>query len=373
MVWAPRDVAAPIDSPAQALSVFDLEPAMRRAVRPAHFGYMASGADDEATLRANRDGFARFGLRPRRMVDVSRVDLRTELFGTVYDSPIALAPTGSNRAFHADGELAVARAAKRGNRLQMLSTVATASVEEVNAERGAPVWFQLYPTDDWAIGAAIAKRAEAAGCKTIVLTVDVLARQNWETMQRLWRADAPDCGACHGLGVRAYVRRKPMFDGLDVSRIASTGALSLTWDSLKRLRDAVSARIVVKGLLAGEDAALAVRHGVDGILVSNHGGRSEDNGLSTIEALPEILAAVGGAVPVLVDGGFRRGVDVVKALALGARAVAIGRPYLWGLGAFGQAGVERALELMERETLAAMQQMGAPTVRDLVPSMAVRL
>jgi isopentenyl diphosphate isomerase/L-lactate dehydrogenase-like FMN-dependent dehydrogenase len=361
-----------ITTPADALNVFDFEPAMRRAVSPAHYGYMATGSDDELTLRANRSGFEALQLRPRRLVDVSRIDMAIELFGTRYASPIAIAPTGSNKAFHDDGELAVARAAKAGNHLQMLSTVATTSIEEAIAARGAPVWFQLDPTDDWRIGAALAQRAERAGAPVIVLTVDVLARQNWEAFTRLWRTDASACGSCHGMGIRAFVARKPHFDGLDVSGINSTGATTLTWDSVKRLRDTVQARIVLKGILAPEDAALAVEHGVDGLIVSNHGGRSEDNGRATIDALPEIVQAVAGRLPVLLDGGVRRGTDVVKALALGARAVAIGRPYLWGLGAFGQPGVERVLQILRRETHAAMQQMGAPTVKDLTPAMVRR-
>ncbi|QQS14499.1 MAG: alpha-hydroxy-acid oxidizing protein [Rhodospirillales bacterium] len=372
MIWAPRGLEAVIDDPSKALNVFDFEPAMRRAVPPAHFGYMATGVDDEATLRANRSAFAEFQLRPRRMVDVGRVDMKVELFGATYASPVALAPTGSNRAFHDEGEIAVAKAARRGDHLQMLSTVATSSVEDVNAARGRAVWFQLYPTDDWKVGSAIAKRAERAGCGVIVLTVDVLARQNWETYQRMWRTDPRSCGECHGVDLRAFVRRKPMFDGIDVGGLRSTGALTLTWDSVKRLRDAVSAKIVLKGILTGEDARLAVEHGVDGIIVSNHGGRGEDAGRSTIETLPEVVAAVGGRVPVLVDSGFRRGADIVKALALGARAVCVGRPYLWGLGAFGQPGVEAVLSILRRETLATMQQMGAPSVRDLVPAMVTR-
>jgi isopentenyl diphosphate isomerase/L-lactate dehydrogenase-like FMN-dependent dehydrogenase len=168
------------------------------------------------------------------------------------------------------------------------------------------------------------------------------------------------------------VARKPNFDGIDISGINSTGATNLTWEFVKRLRDMTKARIVLKGILAHEDAALAVQHGVDGLVVSNHGGRAEDGGRATIDALPEILEAVGGRIPVLVDGGFRRGTDIVKALAMGARAVCIGRPYLWGLGAFGQAGVERVLQILRRETFAAMQQIGAPTLQHLTPSMVRR-
>lgn len=372
--WAqtPSGPDKTIASPQEALSVFDFEAAMQKAVPPAHFGYMKTGSDDEVTLRANRDGFQKFQLRPRRLVDVSAPDLRMELFGRTYASPIVIAPTGSNRAFHEDGELAVARAARRGNHLQMLSTVATASIEDAIAARGQPLWFQLYPTNKWEVGDALARRAEKAGVETIVVTVDVLARQNWETLTRLWRTDTRACASCHGLGLRSFVERKPNFSGIDLSGVNSTGATNLTWDFLKRLRDTVKTRIVVKGLLTPEDAILAVDNGLDGIVVSNHGGRAEDNGSSTIEILPEILEVVDGRVPVLVDSGFRRGTDIAKALAMGARGVCIGRPYLWGLGAFGQAGVERVLGLLQQETRAAMMQLGAPSLKHLTPAMVKR-
>ncbi|MDP1841465.1 MAG: alpha-hydroxy acid oxidase [Reyranella sp.] len=361
-----------IASPQEALNVFDFEAAMQKAVPPAHFGYMATGSDDEVTLRANREGFQKFQLRPRRLVDVSKLDLRMELFGRTYANPIVIAPTASNRAFHEDGELAVARAARSGNHLQMLSTVATASIEEAIAARGQPLWFQLYPTNKWELGDALARRAEMAGVETIVVTVDVLARQNWETLARLWRTDTRNCGSCHGMGLKSYVERKPNFSGLDISGVTSTGATNLTWEFLKRLRDTVKTRIVVKGLLTPEDAILAVDNGIDGIVVSNHGGRSEDNGSSTIEVLPEILEVVDGRIPVLIDGGFRRGTDIAKALAMGARGVCIGRPYLWGLGAFGQPGVERVLGLLLQETRAAMMQLGAPSLKHLTPAMVKR-
>ena len=361
-----------ISSPQEAINVFDFEPAMQKIVPPAHFGYMATGSDDEVTLRANREGFQKFHLRPRRLIDVSTLDLRMELFGRTYSNPIVIAPTASNRAFHEDGELAVARAARTGNHLQMLSTVATTSIEDAIAARGQPLWFQLYPTNKWEVGEALARRAEKAGVETIVVTVDVLARQNWETLSRLWRTDTRACASCHGMGLRSYVERKPNFSGLDISGINSTGATNLTWEFLKRLRDTVKTRIVVKGLLTPEDALLAVDNGLDGIVVSNHGGRSEDNGSSTIEVLPEILEVVDGRVPVLIDSGFRRGTDIAKALAMGARGVCIGRPYLWGLGAFGQPGVERVLALLLQETRAAMMQLGAPSLKHLTPAMVKR-
>src|SRR5262245_37901859 len=291
-VWAPRVLQPLIETPRDALSVFDFEPVMHKNVPPAHFGYMASGIDDEVTLRTNRDGFQKFHLLPRRLVDVSQLDLRMDLFGRSYGSPVVLAPTGSNKAFHEDGDLAVSRAARRGDHLQILSTVATASIEQAIEARGRPVWFQLYPTNKWQVAEALSKRAEKAGAETIVVTVDVLARQNWETFVRLWRTDKRNCGQCHGLDLASFGRRKPHFDGLDISGLANTGATNLTWDFVKRLRDTVKTRLVLKGLMAEGDALRAVEHGVDGIVVSNHGGRAEDSGRSTIDALPEIVEAV---------------------------------------------------------------------------------
>jgi isopentenyl diphosphate isomerase/L-lactate dehydrogenase-like FMN-dependent dehydrogenase len=368
--WAPRDLGKPIGEPKEALSVFDFEPVMKNNVPAAHFGYMATGLDDEVTLRSNRQAFLHYQLRPRRLVDVSKIDTRCEILGAIYDSPIVIAPTGSNRAFHPDGELAVARAARTGNHLQILSTVATVSVEEATAARGAPIWFQLYPTQDWGIGERLVKRAERASCPVIVLTVDVLGPQKWETFVRLRRTDTRECGSCHG--VNTYLSRKPNFEGIDLRSTTSTAAANLTWDYVKRLRDSTAAKIVLKGILAPEDAKLAAEIGIDGIIVSNHGGRAEDGGGATIDALPDIVQAAAGRMPILIDSGFRRGTDIVKALALGARAVCIGRPYLWGLGAFGQAGVERVLEILRGETRAAMQQLGAPSLGDLRPSMVRR-
>ncbi len=372
-VWGPRTISKPISSPREALDVFDFETVAHAKVPPAHFGYMASGVDDEVTLRANRKGFQKFQLRPRRLVGVDAIDTKLELFGQSYSSPIFICPTGSNRAFHEDGELAVARAAKARNHLEMLSTVATTSIEDAIAARGGPVWFQLYPSNSWEIARALATRAEKAGATTIVVTVDVLAAQNWETLFRLIRTDTRDCSACHERSMKGFLRRKPNYDGLDISGLQTIGARTLTWEFLKRLRGAVKTHLLVKGIMTPEDARLAVANGLDGIVVSNHGGRVEDHGRSTIEALPEIIEAVGGRLPVLVDSGFRRGTDIVKALAMGARAVGIGRPYLWGLGAFGEPGVERVLDILQRELRAVMMQMGAPSLKDLVPAMVKRL
>jgi 4-hydroxymandelate oxidase len=369
--WAPRELDKLITDPRQALDVFDFEPVMKQNVPPAHFGYMATGVDDETTLRANREGFRKFALRPRRLVDVSSVDTSAEIFGVKYDSPIVIAPTGSNRAFHPDGEIAVASAAKAGNHLQILSTVATTSIEDAIAARGAPVWFQLYTTQRWEVAEALVKRAQAAGAPAIAVTLDVRTPAKWGTFVRLRRTDTRDCGSCHG--VNDYLSRKPNFSGIDLGGVSSTVVTNLNWDAVKRLRDIVKVKLVLKGILAFEDAKLAADSGVDAIVVSNHGGRVEDGVGATIEVLAEIVEATGGRIPVLVDSGFRRGSDIVKALAIGAKAVCIGRPYLWGLGAFGEAGVERVLAILRAETRIAMQQLGAPSLKDLVPAMVRRV
>jgi len=350
-----------IAAPNEALNVFDFEAVARQKLPPAHFGYMATGVDDDATLRANREGFSKLQIRPRRLVDVSRVDTSTELFGVTWKTPIILAPVGSQKAFHPEGEIAVARAAGIRNHLQILSTAATASVEAVAAARGGPIWYQLYPTDSWRVTQALMKRAETAGCPVLVLTVDLPAGRNTETQARFAKEDTRQCSSCHLPGWSGFLRRKPMFDGLDVTGVSLLSP-ALTWEFVRRVKESTKMRLVVKGIETREDAALCVSHGVDGIVVSNHGGRAEESGRATIECLPEVVDAVQGKVPVLVDGGFRRGSDIFKALALGAKAICIGRPYTWGLAAFGQAGVEKVLDLLTREFELMMKHVGATSL-----------
>jgi 4-hydroxymandelate oxidase len=373
MIWAPTEREV-IKSAKEAINVFDFEPVARKNVPPAHFGYMASGIDDEVTLRANREGFLKFQLRPRRLNDVSKVDMSVELFGTKYSSPIFLAPTGGNQFFHPDGEVAVAKAGRAGDHLYILSTSGNAAVEEVSSARGAPVWFQLYASPRWEVAVALIRRAEAAGCPVLAVTVDRVGGRNQETFFRLAREDTRDCSGCHDRSSFAKrALRRHNYDGIDLTTITGSGESSnLSWETLKRMRDITKMKIVLKGILTAEDAELAVQNGIDGIIVSNHGGRGEDSGRSTIDVLPEIAAAVNGRITVLIDSGFRRGTDVVKALAMGAQAAGVGRPYLWGLGAFGQEGVERVLELMRIETRAAMQQCGVRSVRELNPSFVRR-
>src|SRR5437763_4791292 len=313
--WAALEPDKLIKSPKEAINVFDFEPVARQNVPPAHFGYMASGIDDEVTLRANREDFLKLQLRPRRLVDVSKVDMSAEILGTRYPTPIVIAPVGGQRSFHADGEIAVARAAKPGNHLMILSTSTTSGVEEVSKERGAPVWYQLYATNKWEVARAMVQRAEKAGCPVVAVTVDRSGGRNQETLFRLQRTDTRDCKTCHDRSsLAANLRRRSMYEGLDVTGLTHTQASAMTWDFLKRLRDSTKMKIVLKGILAHEDAVLAADNGIDAIIVSNHGARSEDSGRSTIDALPEIVEAVRGRMPILVDSGFRRGTDMVKAL-----------------------------------------------------------
>ena len=373
MIWAPRGLE-PIKSPKEAINVFDFEPAAFKNVPPAHFGYMASGIDDEVTLRANREGFLKFQLRPRRLNDVSKVDMSANIFGSKYDSPVFISPTGGNQFFHEDGEVAVAKAARSGNHLHILSTSSNFSVEDVTKARGAPIWFQLYASPSWEVAQALIRKAEAAGCPVLMVTVDRVAGRNQETLFRLMRTDSRECSSCHDRSsFAARAARRHNYDGIDLTKITGSGESSnLTWDTVKRMRDTTRMKIVLKGIVTPEDAELSVKNGMDGILLSNHGGRGEDNGRSTIDALPEIIVAANGKMPVFIDGGFRRGTDVVKALALGATAVGVGRPYLWGLGAFGEEGVTRVLEIMRTETRVAMQQCGVRSISELNPNFVRR-
>ena len=207
MLWAPMSAGDLIASPKDAINVFDFEPVARKNVPPAHFGYMASGIDDEVTLRANREGFLKFQLRPRRLVDVSKVDTSTEILGVRYANPIIIAPVGGQKSFHPEGEIAVARGARRGNHLMILSTATTSSVEEVTKERGAPVWYQLYATNKWDVAKAFVLRAEKAGCPVVAVTVDRSGGRNQETLFRLMRTDTRNCDGCHDRRRGARIRR----------------------------------------------------------------------------------------------------------------------------------------------------------------------
>jgi isopentenyl diphosphate isomerase/L-lactate dehydrogenase-like FMN-dependent dehydrogenase len=360
-----------ISSPADALNVFEFEAAARKVLPPAHWGSMASGVDNDESLQANLQGYSHYQVRARRLVDVSRIDMSTTLFGTTWETPILMSPVGSCNVLNPGGEVAVAKAAQSKKTLQIVSTQASYPIEDITSARGGPVWFQLYTTNKWEATEHMLKRAQAAGCPVVAITVDTPAGRNTETQSRFRRLDTRDCASCH-TGNNGGSPPKPMFSGIDMTGVGLTSP-SLTWDFVKRVKDTTTMKVVLKGIETREDAQLCVEHGVDGIIVSNHGGRAHSSGRATIDCLPEVVQAVGGRIPVIVDGGVRRGTDVYKALALGASAVGIGRPYLWGLASFGQPGVERVLDILRRELNLIMGQCGTPRLKDIGAASIVRV
>jgi isopentenyl diphosphate isomerase/L-lactate dehydrogenase-like FMN-dependent dehydrogenase len=359
--WAQQPSAA-----GDVLTVMDFEEAARRVLSPAHWGYMASGVDDDLTVKRNREGFTRFGLRPRRLVDVSKVDLSVDVLGSTWATPIFLCPVGGHRMFHNEGELAVARAARAKNTVQVLSTATSTPVEDVGRALGTPPWYQLYMPNAWDSTERLVRRAEAAGCPVLVWTIDLLGGRNLETSERARRTDKGNCNACHSnpRGGRT-IAELTMFNGLE----AAMNPAGATWEYVDRLKKLTRMKLVLKGIETREDARLAREHGVDGLVVSNHGGRALESNRSTIEALGEVVDGAGAGMPVFIDGGFRRGTDIFKALAMGARAVGIGRPYLWGLSAYGQQGVERVLDILRAELQMTMRQCGAPSIARITRAM----
>jgi 4-hydroxymandelate oxidase len=350
-------------NPKEALNVLDFEAVARKALPPAHFGYMATGVDDDATLRANRDGFRKNQVRPRRMMDVSHADLSVDVLGTKWATPIFICPCGSQKAFHPEGEIATARAANTRKTWQVLSTMTTTPMEDVAAANGKPIWYQLYLTSSWAITEKLVAHAEAAGCPVLAVTVDLTVGRNTETLERSKRLDSRQCSNCHPGGQQRSFARYSMFKGLNTEGITTYNS-GMSWDMVARLKKFTKMKIVLKGIESREDARLSRENGVDAIIVSNHGGRAEESGRGTIECLPEVIDGAGG-MPVLIDGGFRRGTDIYKALAMGARAVGVGRPYLWGLAAFGQPGVERVLDILHAELELTMKQMGRRSIAEI--------
>jgi (S)-2-hydroxy-acid oxidase len=345
----------------RTVNVFDLEIAAQQRIAPHHFAYLATGGDDDKTLRANSDAFDLYQIRPKRFVDIRSVDLSMELFGRRYPSPVFLAPVGSQKAFHPAAERATAQAAKEKGHQMVLSSVSSFSVNEVAEAYGQAPWFQLYPSDVWGVTEGLIRRAEAAGCPALVLTLDNGASSNRERLIRERNRSKVACNACHKPGPQGYLSTRGSYSGIDFSAV-TTHLGVYTWPLVERIRKLTKMKLVAKGIMTAEDAALSVERGFDAVWVSNHGGRQLNSLWTPIEALQEVVAAVGGRVPVLLDSGVRRGTDVFKALALGANAVCIGRPYIWGLGGYGQPGVSRALELLDKELTTDMKLAGTPTI-----------
>ena len=362
-----------VTSAGQVLDVMGFEPLAHDALPPAHFAYIATGVDDDLTVARNHEAFNHYEIRARRFADLRQLDTSRTVFGERWPSPLYLSAVSAMRAFHPQGELAVARAARERGTPLMLSSGTSTPLDAVSSALGHAPWQQLYPTDDWQVTLGIVRRAQAAGCPAIVLTVDSpVDPRNNETLRRAMRADNRDCLACHRNNSHDMWRRGPMFSGLDVSHVSQLQPPDLTLEWLDRLRREVKARLYIKGIVTGEDAALAVEHGADAVIVSNHGGRNEETLRATIDCLPEVVAAVRRRVPVFVDGGIRRGTDVFKALALGATAVGIGRPEAWGLAAFGQSGVEAVIDILNRELAAIMRQAGTPSVAAITGAAVLR-
>ncbi|MFC6882381.1 MULTISPECIES: alpha-hydroxy acid oxidase [Actinomadura] len=344
----------------RALAVREFERLARARLDPAHYDYFAGGAGDEVTLRANEAAFGRLALLPRVLRGAAGPDLGVTLLGRRAATPVLVAPTAFHRLAHPDGERATARAAAAAGTIMIVSMAATVAVEDVAAAApDAELWFQLYAQSDAAFTEAVVRRAEAAGCSALVVTADSPARGRRERELRRGFTDLPDGLRCENLRDGGRVRPIEMWPGL-------------SWEHLAFLRRITALPIVLKGVLHPDDARRALGHGVAALLVSNHGGRQLDSVPATIDALPEIAAAVDGAVPVLLDGGIRRGTDVLKALALGADAVAVGRPVIWGLAADGERGVARVLGLLRDEVEQALTLCGCASVRDLDPGMVRR-
>jgi 4-hydroxymandelate oxidase len=355
-----------VESPEQAINVWDFERVAHANTLPEHWAYIHMGVDDFETRKANREGFQRLMLRPRRLgQDASKLDTSVELFGRRWDTPLFLCPVAALEAYHTEGESGAARAARARKVLQIQSNSSSQSYEAIAEARGEPHWFQIYTVPDWSMNKRLIDHVAAAGCPALVWTIDLLGGSNRELSRRsLGREEygRPLCQNCHN---HKAGYQRPMRRGLDGPRGPRP---PYTWDYVKRLKDSTTMKVLLKGIVTREEAELAVEHGVDGVFVSNHGGRAENSLRSTIESLPEVVAGVRGRVPVLIDSGVRRGADIFKALALGADAVGIGRPYVWGLGAFGQQGVEKVIDLMLDEFRMTMRQTRTTAIDQIVPS-----
>ncbi len=350
--------------PAGAVNLFDFETLARARMSPMAWEYISGGAGDELTLRWNRESYDRIRLRPRILVDVSRLDTRIKLFGRELPFPILIAPAAYQRLVHPDGEIATAKGAGAAGATMVVSTMATASVEEIAAASARPLWFQLYVQPDRAFTRDLVQRAEAAGCQALVVTVDtpVVGLRNREMRIKFALPPGMDRPNLRGLKSAASTTSHLPPEDQIYSAVLDP---KLTWKEIEWLRSFARTPVILKGVLNSDDAELAVKSGVSGIIVSNHGSRNLDTLPATIDALPEVAAKVAGRIPVLMDGGIRRGTDVLKAIALGASAVLIGRPYLFGLSVAGAEGVARVVNILRREFEMAMALIGRASVSDI--------
>jgi (S)-mandelate dehydrogenase len=374
---------------ARARNIADLRELAIRQVPGLAFEYVEGGAEDESTLRTNRSAFEALRLLPQTLVDTSRRHLGTTILGAPSLAPLVIAPTGLNNMLHPGGDLALARAAARRGIPFTLSSLSTTRLEEVARQAGGRLWMQLYVLKDRAIARDLMQRAAAAGYEALVFTTDanVFGSREWD--QRNFSAPGrPTVRAAldtlrHPIWLYNMLVRHgiPRFRNVEsflppgkASALGGSTVLpglfeaTIGWDDIAWIRQFWRGKLLIKGVLAAADAERALALGCDGIVLSNHGGRQLDYCVAALEVLPEVVAALRGRLPVVIDGGFRRGTDIVKALALGAEAVMLGRATLYGLGAGGEAGVARALEMLCTETDRVLGMLGCNSVSDLKPA-----
>lgn len=370
----------------QAYNIDDLRRLAKRRLPRAMFDYIDGGAEDEITMGANRDGFTAVSLVPRQLVDVSEVDLSISAFGAALSVPFMLAPTGMSAMFHPGAESAVAAAAARAGTLYSLSTMGSTSIEDVAACSSGPKAFQIYAFRDRDHTSEFIERARRAKYDALILTVDVPVAGNRERDLRNGMTLPPALGLMGALDVLRHWRwaldyaRAPRMTLANVAHrideanahistlseyIANQFSPAMTWADARSIADEWGGPFAIKGILRPDDARAAVDSGASSIIVSNHGGRQLDGAISSIAALPAIAEAVGSQCEVFLDGGIRRGGDIVKALALGAKGCFVGRPYLYGLGAAGQPGVEKAMEILTTETRRALALTGRSSIKDI--------
>lgn len=374
---------------AAALNIDELRKIARRRLPRFAFDYVDGGSEDEATLAGNRASFERLRFRPRTLVDVSRRDASTTILGQPAAFPAVVGPTGLNGLQWPDGDMAVARAAAAAGLPFAMSTVSMSYIEDLVEATGGRLWLQAYVFRERQISDRLIDRAAEAGCEAIIITSDFPTAGKRERDFRsglLPKQEFPLSTKLnimmHPWWVLTVARNKPRFvnverelgPGANVNAFVGHGMFdpSLNWDDLARFRDRWQGKLLLKGVLRADDAERAVGLGVDGVWLSNHGGRQLDRAISGMDALPEVAAAVGGRTTVIVDGGVRRGSDIAKAVALGAAAVALGRAPVYGLGAGGQAGVARALEILRDEFDRTLALTGCRSVADLTPDLIVR-
>jgi len=341
------------DAVNRSLDVFQIKAAARTKLDLRAWHFIVNGADDGKTMAANRRVFDDWQIRVRRLVDVSKVDLSVDVLGESLHSPIILAPIGGQKLVHETGEIGTARGA--GRHLMICSTVSSFSIGDIAAQASGPLWFQLYVSKHRPFMKSLIENAERAGCRVLVLTVDGPTLGNREA-ERWFRAAESGSG-----------ERLPMGNFDNYAGKKNIGDPLMTWEIVDWLHANTNMKIVLKGIVTREDALLSRKYGVDGIIVSNHGGRQEESNRATLDCLPEVIDGVDDGIPVLIDGGFRRGTDIFKALGLGARAVCIGRPQVWGLGAFGEHGVRRVMSLLRGELVRIMKFAGTTSIAEIGP------